>query len=101
MDNTIQYLNTDLDLTSPEELTSLAAEFGSNGILALHVTHCDDGRWIATFEAHKQHADPESNIASSGTLPISSVVAEFRIAFPYSTCRTTPTTMPKIFAFLT
>jgi hypothetical protein len=64
MNNTIHYLNTDLDLTSPEDLTGLAAVFESRGIFALHVTHCEDGRWIATFETDEQHTEPETNIAA-------------------------------------
>ena len=64
MDNRIQYLNTDLDLTSPVDLTALAAAFESQGVFPLHVTHCEDGVWIATFETDSQHAEPESNIAA-------------------------------------
>jgi hypothetical protein len=68
MDNTICYLNTDLVLTSPNDLTELATIFESQGIVPLHVTRGDDGLWYATFETyadetHAQHTEPEPNIA--------------------------------------
>jgi hypothetical protein len=58
------YLNTDLDLISPEELTVLAAVFESRSLFPLHVTQRDDGLWYATFETEDQHAEPEPNIAA-------------------------------------
>ena len=50
MDGTICYLNTDLDLTSSDDLTALAAVFESRGVFPLHVTRGEDGLWYATFE---------------------------------------------------
>lgn len=64
MGNTICYLNTDLDLTSPIDLTPLAAVLKAGEIRALHVTHGDDGLWYAIFETDEQHDEPASNIAA-------------------------------------
>ena len=64
MDNTICYLNTDLDLTSTEDLTVLAAALEAEGIPPLHVTHDADGLWHATFETDTQFAEPAPNIAT-------------------------------------
>lgn len=64
MDNTICYLNADLDLTSANELTALASAFETGGMSPLHVTRGDDGAWHATFETDEQHAEPEPNIAA-------------------------------------
>jgi hypothetical protein len=63
VDNTIYYLNTDLDLTSSVDLMPLAAKFESHNIHALHVTHCDNGLWIATFEMDNE-VEPERNISA-------------------------------------
>src|SRR5262245_34206994 len=63
MDNTIWYLNTDLDLVSRSDLTALAAAFKAKGVFALYVTHAPDGQWYARFETDKQHTEPEPNIA--------------------------------------
>ncbi len=64
VDGKICYLNTDLDLTSSDDLTALAAVFESRGVCPLHVTHGDDGLWYATFETQDQHTHPEPNIAA-------------------------------------
>jgi hypothetical protein len=64
VDGKICYLNTDLDLTSPADLTALAAVFASRGVFALHVTPGEDGLWYATFETEDQHREPEPNIAA-------------------------------------
>jgi len=63
MDNTICYLNTDLDLVSEVDLTGLAAAFKRKGVYALHVTHAPDGLWHARFETDEQYTEPEGNIA--------------------------------------
>ena len=63
MDNTICYLNTDLDLNSADDLTTLATVFKAGGVSPLHVTRCDDGLWYATFETDHGHAEPEVGIA--------------------------------------
>lgn len=56
------YLNTDLDLSSSDELSELAGVFESRGLFALHVTLGKDGIWQARFETVKQHDQPEPNI---------------------------------------
>ncbi|MBI3409074.1 MAG: hypothetical protein HY040_12060 [Planctomycetes bacterium] len=64
LDGTICYLNTDLDLISPNDLTALAAAFDSRHVFALHVIRGEDGFWHATFETGDSHAEPELNIAA-------------------------------------
>jgi len=65
LSDTISYLNTDLDLTSPSDLTELAMAFAARGVRALHDVTCnDDGFWHAMFETDEQHDGPESNIAA-------------------------------------
>jgi hypothetical protein len=63
MGNAIKYLNTDLDLVCPEDLTELADALEAMGVTPLHVARGDDGKWYGTFETDEQHAEPESNIA--------------------------------------
>jgi hypothetical protein len=58
------YLNTDLDLTSSEDLTALAAVFESRGVFPLHVTRGEDDQWHATFEMMDRQTEPELNIAA-------------------------------------
>jgi hypothetical protein len=64
VDGVIGYLNTDLDLTSADELTALAAAFAAAGVFPLHVTRGEDGQWYACFETEEQHSGPEPNIAA-------------------------------------
>ena len=66
MDGIIGYLNTDLDLTSADDLTALANAFKAGGVPPLHVTRGDGdgGLWYACFETSDQHAEPEPNIAA-------------------------------------
>jgi hypothetical protein len=64
VDGVIYYLNTDLELTSADDLTALAAAFEVAGVRPLHVTHCEDGLWRAWFETDDQHREPEPNIAA-------------------------------------
>lgn len=63
MDNTISYLNTDLDVASADDLTGIAMVFESAGVKALHVTYCEDGLWRAIFETKEQHSEPEASIS--------------------------------------
>ncbi|MDB5347030.1 MAG: hypothetical protein JWP89_5407 [Schlesneria sp.] len=63
MDGRIQYLNTDLDLTSVVDLTSVAAAFELCGLFALDVSQRDDGLWYAIFEADETYDEPGSNIS--------------------------------------
>ena len=69
MNNTICYLNTDLDLTSAEDLTVLAAAFEGGDVPPLHVTYAADALWYATFETSAQFAEPEPNIAAMLAIP--------------------------------
>lgn len=64
VDNKISYLNTDLDLTSTEDLTILATAFEARGLSPLYVADGDDGLWSATFETVEEYDEPEPNIAS-------------------------------------
>lgn len=64
MDGVITYLNTDLDLTSVDDLTALATAFEAAGVRPLHVTHGEDRLWYAIFETRNQHAEPEANISA-------------------------------------
>jgi hypothetical protein len=64
---TISYLNTDLDLTSPVDLTELAAIFASQGARPLLVTRGEDELWYATFETDDQHTEPETSFGAGGT----------------------------------
>jgi hypothetical protein len=67
VDNTIHYLNTDLDIWSPADLANLAAGFAANGVCALHVTKLPDESWYATFEVEdcdESNHEPEETIAA-------------------------------------
>ena len=64
MDDAIRYLNSDLDLVSPHDLTALAAALEARGLFSLHETHADDGLWHASFETDEPHEEPEPNVAS-------------------------------------
>jgi hypothetical protein len=63
VDDTICYLNTDLDLTSMEDLTSLAAAMAKKRVHPLHTTLGEDGLWYATFEVYRRQSEPERDIA--------------------------------------
>jgi hypothetical protein len=58
----IHYLNTDLELVSAEDLTSLAAAFEQQGLFPLHVDRREDGLWHAAFETNATYQQPETNI---------------------------------------
>ena len=60
----ICYLNTDLDLTSSNDLTPIAAALESRGVRPLHVTRGEDGLWYATFETEVEYEEPEPNISA-------------------------------------
>jgi hypothetical protein len=59
MDGKITYCNTDLDLKSVTDLTTLAAEFGSRGLVVLCFTLGEDGYWYSTVEANEPWAESE------------------------------------------
>ncbi len=71
MDDTICYLNTDLDLTSPDDLTALAAFFEARGMWPLHCDHGGDGLWYATFEVN----DPSPCGADPSHVPENTIAA--------------------------
>jgi hypothetical protein len=58
----IHYLNSDLDVTSADDLTALTAAFETKGMYALHVTRGEDGQWEATFETDECYQEPEQTI---------------------------------------
>jgi hypothetical protein len=63
VEDTIAYLNTDLDLTSADDLTALAAAFKAQGA-SPHLTRGDDGLWHVTIEVYDQQGEPEPHIAT-------------------------------------
>ena len=77
MDKTICYLNTDLDLTSADDLSALAAAFEGGDVPPMHVTHGADALWYATFETNAQFAEPEPNIAAMLAI-VESLAGPFR-----------------------
>ncbi len=58
------YLNTDLDLTSADDLTELVKVLEASRIPPLHVGRGKDGIWYATFETEDHYEEPEVNIES-------------------------------------
>lgn len=63
MDNTIHYLNTDLEMIGNCDLTELANAFELSGAVSNGITHGEDGRCYVMFETGEQHAEPEPNIS--------------------------------------
>jgi hypothetical protein len=57
LDDSIKYLNTDLDLASAGDLTALTEAFNASGAFPLHLTHDDDGLWHATIEVNQDADD--------------------------------------------
>lgn len=65
MNDTIQYLNTDLDISSSDDLTSLASALVAAGTWALlDAMKADDGLWHARFETEADFQEAEPNIAA-------------------------------------
>lgn len=64
----IAYLNTDLDLVSPDDPTSLVTALESGGLMrALHPPSESDGRWFVMFEAEEDgptSREPQTHIAA-------------------------------------
>jgi hypothetical protein len=57
------YLNTDLDLASAEDLSSLAQALQDGGMLySLHVTQVPSGGWTARFETYRSDQQPQATI---------------------------------------
>jgi hypothetical protein len=46
----IRYINTDLDLAAPYDLTPLVTVLEAGGIFPIHQTQQEDGEWSATLE---------------------------------------------------
>jgi hypothetical protein len=66
MPRTICYLNTDLDLVSPQDLRPLLTALGAGGVDALYPTErAADGLWRATLETATSgiSAEPEADLA--------------------------------------
>ena len=58
------YLNTDLDITAPHDLTPLADALAQRGLYPLHVLQQRDGSWSSRFETEEGFREPDSNIAA-------------------------------------
>lgn len=86
MDETIHYLNTDLDLTSAGDLTALGAAFEAHGMLPLHVTRGAEGLWYARFETGERHQEPEPNITAMIAV-VESLAEPLRIVWAGCTLR--------------
>jgi hypothetical protein len=86
VDGKIRYLNTDLDLTSGDDLTALAAAFEAQGVFPLHVTHGEDGLWYATFETAEDYDQPDPNITAMIAV-IESLVEPLRAVWSSGTLR--------------
>ena len=63
MENTIHYLNTDLEMIGNSDLTELAHAFELAGAVSTGVTQGEDGRCYAMFEVCNQYAEPDPNIS--------------------------------------
>lgn len=92
MNNTIEYLNTDLKLISADNLSGLAEAFKAAGVPPMYVTHEADGLWYAFFETHEPFEELGPNIAAmvevveSWTGPLRSVwdgctLREFNVGY--------------------
>ena len=73
--SSIRYLNTDLELASPDDLSALAAALEAQAVVPLHLTRQADGLWYAAFETAEQHGEPEPNIAAMLAEPLRAVWA--------------------------
>jgi len=61
-EESILYLNTDLDLVAEQDLTELASALESRGLTVFHVMKGDDLLWYARFETDIQADEPERTI---------------------------------------
>ncbi|QDT56191.1 hypothetical protein Pan44_42430 [Caulifigura coniformis] len=64
MNGQTQYLNTDLDLRSSEDLKPLTSALEARGVPPLHVTQAENGLWYSILETAVQFSAPEPNIAA-------------------------------------
>lgn len=61
MDGKIQYLNTDLDLVGPVDLTPLAEALSARGVPPLYPPEgAEDGRWYCVLEIEDNEYRPEN-----------------------------------------
>ena len=72
--NTICYLNTDLDLVSPDDLVELTSALESRGVFSLSPTLGNDGLMYITFETLASYIEPEANINAMVTAIESSLM---------------------------
>ncbi len=88
MDDTICYLNTDLDLISANDLTALAAAFNARGLFTLRCDCQDDGIWYATFERDdlRNRHQPEQDIGAMLAV-VESLDEPLRAVWSGCTCR--------------
>lgn len=61
-EESILYLNTDLDLVADQDLTELASALESRGLCVFHVVKGEDSLWYARFETDVQADEPERTI---------------------------------------
>lgn len=58
----ISYINTDLELVSPHDLTPLVAALEIMGISHIELRKEEDGYWYATLETLTNHTEPETTL---------------------------------------
>jgi hypothetical protein len=86
MNNTITYLNTDLELISTDNLWPLAMALEAAGVFPMHVTRGADGMWYAMFETQGERTEPEPCIAAMLSA-IESLPPEHRATWDHCTLR--------------
>lgn len=62
MKSKIHYLNTDLEIVSNNDLTSLVAAFEGRGVYSLHFFH-EKNAWYARLETNQSYDEPEATIS--------------------------------------
>ena len=73
----LKYLNSDLVICSPNDLTPLVNYLEQQGICTLWSERAEDGLWWATMESPNQHDAPESTIAEILTM-IEAIPTDFK-----------------------
>ena len=86
MNGLIQFLNTDLVLTSAEDLTALASSLDAAGLFPLQVALGDDGFWYAAFETSADYDEPDTNIAAMLTC-VETLAPELKLVWSRCTLR--------------
>lgn len=64
MSSEFEYITTDLDLVSNEDLHPLGEALAQRGLYSLHIEQWDDGTWHARFATEAQFDSPEPNVAA-------------------------------------